>query len=500
MWKNTRKELPPHCSTEEVAVAALPSIALATFVTSITTSAAFFGSAVIKVPFVSMFVIFCGLVVSVNYVLSILLVYPAICLYDSWLEGNSKSKWLSLYSTKEDLTRTGIERNTEIKANAVASNNKSSTHTKEIVVKVIEEGNDQFNSTGKLMAAEANHTAIEDEETETREETSFSPMSTLDYILSLHCKILHSLRYVLLILSLAAIVGFSLAAVELQPPDDIDPPIFSQRNKYERHRIWSGRLLLASLFDESSDGLIVWGSTPAETSNVGKDPNVASNLVLDYSFEPREEANQVYLLQMCDKLFEDTGTSFERTSANGCLMQEFNDWLMQEAQGLEFTTEAYNHSCQGATSIPVPPDTFDSCLIAFHNISGSSTYMHAEDGNVRILAIPAKTETSFKASLLSDQGREWHAIETWSDKERLNAPQGANRFYFSSLNFWVYDTLSNMRASARTSIGIATACVAAMILVTSCSLTLSVFAVVSVLYVFVASIAMVSLFGWKLGV
>lgn len=100
-WRTFRLELPPHSTTEQVAVYALPKIAFNTFVTSVTTAAAFFASAGIKIPVVASFVIFSGLLVTMDYVLSILIMFPALCMYDNWLAHGCKSRWLSLSVPKD---------------------------------------------------------------------------------------------------------------------------------------------------------------------------------------------------------------------------------------------------------------------------------------------------------------------------------------------------------------------------------------------------------------
>ena len=95
-WKTSRQELSPDSTTEQVAVYAFPKIAFATFVTSITTAAAFFASAGIKIPVVASFVIFTGLLVTMDYVLSIVILFPAMCMYDNWLTHGCRSRWLNI--------------------------------------------------------------------------------------------------------------------------------------------------------------------------------------------------------------------------------------------------------------------------------------------------------------------------------------------------------------------------------------------------------------------
>ncbi len=110
-WKTIRQELPPDLTTEQVAVYALPKIAFATFVTSFTTAAAFFASAGIKIPIVASFVIFSGLLVTMDYILSIIIFFPALCMYDNWLAHGCRSGWLRLCDSSRNSMATPIESN-----------------------------------------------------------------------------------------------------------------------------------------------------------------------------------------------------------------------------------------------------------------------------------------------------------------------------------------------------------------------------------------------------
>ena len=99
IWKSFRHEMSRDL-TDQVALVALPKIAFATFVTSITTAAAFFASTGVKSPIIASFALFCGLLVMMDYVLSIVILFPSICLYDRWLAQGCRSRWVSFSSKK----------------------------------------------------------------------------------------------------------------------------------------------------------------------------------------------------------------------------------------------------------------------------------------------------------------------------------------------------------------------------------------------------------------
>jgi predicted RND superfamily exporter protein len=84
-WKNARIEHPT-ASTLAIAGSVLPDSAGAMFLTTITTAIAFFGTAICPVAPIKLFAIFCGLLIMFDYILCILLVFPALCIYDRRLQ------------------------------------------------------------------------------------------------------------------------------------------------------------------------------------------------------------------------------------------------------------------------------------------------------------------------------------------------------------------------------------------------------------------------------
>jgi len=81
-WKSTRAIM-TRASTTEVAIISLPSAITATLMTSFTTCVGFFAINASDVACIKLFGTFCGLLVAVDYVLSVLILSPVLCLYDS---------------------------------------------------------------------------------------------------------------------------------------------------------------------------------------------------------------------------------------------------------------------------------------------------------------------------------------------------------------------------------------------------------------------------------
>ncbi len=70
------------------------------FLTTSTTAVAFFATCICPVSPILCFAAFCGMMIIFNYVMNILIVFPALCIYDNWIQKGSRN-WLITCSRKE---------------------------------------------------------------------------------------------------------------------------------------------------------------------------------------------------------------------------------------------------------------------------------------------------------------------------------------------------------------------------------------------------------------
>lgn len=323
-------------------------------------------------------------------------------------------------------------------------------------------------------------------------------------------KVVHLFRWPLLLVSFAAIVVSSIVALQMKSADQLSEAILPPTNRYERHRQYSSKLLAYKLL-EKREVLFIWGSTPTDTSR-RIDPNHSSNLVFDESFDPSTEPAQVFLLEQCEDVYSNSKnhTFFRQypseNNESGCILQRFNAWLKMQYQSNN-ATKTYINNCFGESGIPVSPEIFHSCLIAYSNhlstlddlIEIKNNGIFHEKGLVKLFAFTGRTQTSF-ISPLEEQDNELKDIEAWREEVREAAPGETRNFFFSSFGFHVTDSLKNMVSSARGAIGIATACASLMILLTTRSIMVTMLSAMSVGYVFVSTTACLVGLGWTLGV
>jgi len=68
--------------------------------TSVTTSVGFFATSSSDVPGIQLFGAFCGILIMVDYILSVLLLSPVLCLYDMMMMTGSPSRFVTLQKNR----------------------------------------------------------------------------------------------------------------------------------------------------------------------------------------------------------------------------------------------------------------------------------------------------------------------------------------------------------------------------------------------------------------
>jgi len=202
----------PNGSTEDIAQIALPNAAGAMFLTTSTTMVAFFATCICPVPPILCFAVYCGLMIVFNYVMNIFLVFPALCLYDRWLQGGSNNCLV-----------------------AICANNT-----------VIE--ND-----------------IEDLEMEHPNFENPTNFSLIHRILSGYYHFVHKFRWAVLVASIAATVVCAVYALRLPLPESTEVRLLPEGSPLENHFSWRSLLLASSLFNSGSSVQIVFGLIAGDT-------------------------------------------------------------------------------------------------------------------------------------------------------------------------------------------------------------------------------------------
>jgi len=437
-WKIARIEH-PNADTEFVAAIALPDGACSMFLTTITTAIAFFGTAICPVAPIKLFAIFCGLLIMFDYLMCILLVFPALCIYDKKLMENR-------------------------------SNCCNACHC--------------FQKKGD----------VEDQD-DSAEHGEFK-LSLIHRLLSGYYDLLHRFRWPLLAICAGAFGAAAYGATTLELPTTAEVRLIEEDSvQYEQNFVWRQELLYKTLEESGgSRSLLGFGLLPADTGD-HNNPNEWSQLVLDPTFDAAPEESQKFLESFCPTLFaEDFAITPEENYT--CAFNSFALWLEEQSVALN-PSASYVSECANATGIPIPEASFDACMIAWSK-EQEETSILSNEGKVRIIFLPFVSRVR-GSSPFDDLEAEWNLIEDWVTKTASTAPASVNKFFFSSMTFWWFDTNSQMLSTAYGAASIALAAAAAVLFLSSRSFVLTVFATLTILYVLCSVTSTLVLMGWTLG-
>jgi len=456
-WKNARHDN-RLASVEEVALVAIPDAASAMFLTSITTAGAFFATAICPIAPLKCFAIFCGLLIAFDYILCIALIVPVLCVYDKWTAGATST------CTQED--------------NRACESTRSDSCTLQQCCK--------RNRRDDQRSQNDN----DDEKNEGKKEIFIRK------VLSVFYNILHRLRWLLLIVSVgSAILGVIYIARNLKMPESSNVPVLRSIHEFARHEEMRQKLLYTLWGQKaSSKGYMVWGLKSADTGD-HTNPDTFTTLVLDETFDPSNSAAQQYLLEFCDKMF--ATYDFAKPTKNDyvCPMNRFDKWL--KIQSTNSTSSVFRDNCANATHIPMTDKDFHPCFSSWAEEEGVSS-VFSRNGIVTIIYIPYLQDLYLYSSY-AELDTQWHLTEKWIKAEQRNAPAGVNKFYFSSFEYWWYDTNGNLFATAFVAAGITLCISGVVVLMYFRSLTLTIYSMGTIAYVLLSTTTILVSLGWTIG-
>jgi hypothetical protein len=257
-WRYARVHNPT-ASAEYIAAVAFPDAALAMWWTTITTAAAFFSTAICPVAPIKMFAIFCGLLVTFDYVMCVLLIFPALCIYDKSIRARAQGQkvnpcWMfcvtctcgGLCSPKVRLDE--LEDNVEGRGVTASA----------------------FVPTGRDGATKDKINEDKDHDDED-DDVSYSKASRIQKLMLGFYYYLHIVRWPLFVISMVAFGLCAWKASQMALPTSSEVRLLGGSNQYEQNWVWRQQLLSSQLQQLSgSEGVIIWGVTPADTGDQSK--------------------------------------------------------------------------------------------------------------------------------------------------------------------------------------------------------------------------------------
>ena len=322
-WRNARLER-PHATTEEIAAVAFPSAASAMFLTTTTTAVAFFGTVITPVAPIRLFAIFCGLLVVIDYILDVLIFFPALAMYDKMNHQNCLVRIDTCLPCRKDPTQ--------------------------------------------------------------EEDVHQDKPSLIRRILTAYYNGLHAIRWPLLVACLGAICICTYFSTKLDQPVSNELRILNPAAEVEKANVWMRNLLVDSLRkQQGSMGFVVFGVKAADTGD-HNDPYSWTTLELDDTFDPSTQEAQLYLRDFCDRFLVQDFAKDKLPDNYTCHINRFDSWLQIQAAS-EAPEDTYLSFCSGETRLPLSEGSFHACLSAWAQKEGVQDII-SRDGIVKIIHIP----------------------------------------------------------------------------------------------------------------
>lgn len=164
----------------------------------------------------------------------------------------------------------------------------------------------------------------------------------------------------------------------------------------------------------------------------------------------------------------------------------------------EAQTELYSTLCANATGLPLSSDTFNDCIVGYSR-GIDSPWLLIRNGTLEIVWFSYQQIGVRWDSAYSELDDAWHRIESFMDDKIEAASMGVQNVYSSSADFWWYDTNGAIQKTAYGGVIIALAAATAVLLVSTRSLEISLFGLVSIAFILFSVIAILVASGWTLG-
>eukprot|EP00980_Cylindrotheca_fusiformis_P022038 scaffold8923_cov83-Cylindrotheca_fusiformis.AAC.1 len=320
-------------------------------------------------------------------------------------------------------------------------------------------------------------------------------VSLIHRILNSFYRLLHRFRWFLLAISLGGFAAAIWGATTLKLPTSSEVRLVDEdATQYEQNYAWRDNLLITELANTGgSEVLVGFGLTPADTGDLNN-PDKWSQLVLDPSFNAAPEDSQVFLESFCPDLYDQEFAGVPRKGFQ-CAFNRFAAWLEDQSDSAT-PSEGYVANCGGASKIPVPEANLDACLLEWTKEAVETSILGTE-GKVRIIFLPFVSRVRYD-SPFDELRDEWNTIDDWMKATVASAPAGVNGFFFSSEDFWWFDTNQQMLSTAYGSAAIALGAAALVIFLSSRSFVLTFFATFTIGYVLGSVTATLVAMGWTL--
>ncbi|CAL9692176.1 unnamed protein product [Knipowitschia caucasica] len=457
VWNYTKFDK-PHADLSEKVSITLQHAALSMFVTSFTTAAAFYANYVSNITAIRCFGVYAGTAILVNYILMVTWLPAVVVLNERYLP--------NLFSCSNPPHHQ--------RADCV-------TVWAKLCQKV---------SKCLFMLSEASRIFFE---------------KVLPYIVI-------NLRYLWLLWFLALTVGGAYVVcvnpkMKLPSLELAEFQVFRSSHPFERYDVEYKKLFMFERVHHGEDLhmpiTIIWGVTPVDKGDP-LNPKNKGKLMLDDSFNIASPAAQLWILNFCQKLrnqsfvFQSEGQDF-----TSCFIETFKQWM--ENHDCE---EASVYPCCSQSTFPYKQDVFELCMKrAIMELDRTTNYHLARktpgprfDINDTIRAIVLEFQSTYLFTLAYEKMCQFYQeVDAWIMEELRSAPAGLSHGWFIS-NLEFYDLQDSLSGGTLVAMALSVAVAFSVMLLTTWNIIISLYAILSIAGTIFVTVGSLVLLGWELNV
>ncbi|XP_028410313.1 protein dispatched homolog 1-like [Dendronephthya gigantea] len=304
----------------------------------------------------------------------------------------------------------------------------------------------------------------------------------------------------LLILAVGGII-VSTAEPGLQLPSSQDFQMFHESHELEKYPLKLKKYFHFETTKRSSFPInFIWGIKAADSGNQF-DPYDMGELNWDSEFDIASKEGQKWMKLFLPRLKEQPFFAKEQKLGKRCFIEDFFNYMDRDCT-------KNNTICCKASKFPYAPSTFSECMLRMqcerikeiqfssHSITDGAPLFDTE-GQLRAISLKFDSNVAFTWSY-DPADSFWKEAERWSLKEFNKAPSSTNGWFISELQF--YDLQKSLSEGTFLSIGISLAIAFGVMLLTTRNVYISVFAILTITCALGVTVGTLVLMGWKLNI
>uniref|UniRef100_A0A8B9HP08 Protein dispatched homolog 1 n=1 Tax=Astyanax mexicanus TaxID=7994 RepID=A0A8B9HP08_ASTMX len=248
---------------------------------------------------------------------------------------------------------------------------------------------------------------------------------------------------------------------------------------------------------------IIWGVTPTDNGDP-LNPKNKGKLILDTSFNIASPASQMWILNFCQKL-RNQSFVFQSNEQDftSCFMETFKQWM--ENQDCD---EARVYPCCSQSTFPYKQEVFELCIKRAIMELDRSTIYHLDsktpgprfDINDTIRAIVLEFQSTYHFTLAYEKMHQfYYEVDAWIQEELRSAPEGLGYGWFVS-NLEFYDLQASLSDGTLIAMALSVMVAFSVMLLTTWNIIISFYAIISIAGTIFVTVGSLVLLGWELNV